>query len=218
MTNWEFNDKSGEQKELLPEGNFIGVCVGVAELGTHIKFYQGKEVGEVPKVGFDIQFKDKATGKIHHATKKVNFSNSKKGNLYKFVSPFMTGDSINPEKLLKRFGTLVIKHGTSDSGYEYAYVDSFSPLADEVTETMPEFDGDTYIYTITSGEGGAYSSLPQGFKNELKRAIENGGVGKWVPKETKPEVAEEYGDEVVITDEDIDELDSSPIDLADIPF
>lgn len=195
-------------KSMIPAGEFVATCVGIAELGSHIDSY-GDGDKEVVKLGFDFEFEEEGT--TYHFPYVLNATTSEKGNLFKLLSPFFKGmKAMQPPKLLGKTGTLILTEGEFN-GNPFVKFDSFKPLAGKVGEMFKgsykgEDEVETYQYALANGENDTYQNMPAKFRFKVEQCLDNGGEGKYVDKNDSGES--------LPSDEEVD----GAINIDDIPF
>lgn len=132
-----------------PEGQFVGVCVDVINLGVRPETYLGKDKGLTPKCSlvFMTDQKNPQTGAMHTISAEFTVSMGEKSGLRLLLEAWR-GKSYTEEqakagvpvdKLVGVAALMSVEHKTSGKGRTYAKIKTISPLPKGLP--IPEVSG-----------------------------------------------------------------------------
>lgn len=199
--------KEDQRKNILaPQGNHLGICISIIDLGTSFDQYYQKDLHKI-RITWELcnekaVFKEDEEPKPFVVSKDFTCSLSEKSNLRQhleswrgkaFSKPELEGfDLIN---ILGKPCLVNVLHRTAKtSGNEYVVVSGVSPLPKGMS--VPESINKKFMLAFDEFDWDIFSSLPEFLKDKIKLSDEY------------KELAEKH---------DVDD-DIGPLDYDEIPF
>ena len=193
--------KGGGDFELLPEGSYVGICIGITDVGWQNGMYGFKDC---VRLTFVLPTKLDANGEpFTITTGDTKKSIDAKANLTKYcealmgVSPPDKASDFNITAFINKGCQVQVKHKLSGNGKTYANIAALYPLGEG--QALPESNHKAWVFNIDNPEQEAYSQIPEWIAKQINFNPNKDGE----PNNTPPPFK---------TDEHIgfDEAESSP--------
>lgn len=133
-----------------PEGQFIGQCVDVIDMGEKVEEYAGKEPSIFHKcvIVFRTDERNEDTGEHIDVAREFTVSMGDKANLRKFLEqwrgkPYNAAEvkeKVPLHKLTGQWSLLTIAHKVSKGGRTYANITAAVGVPKQLQSSLPEFD------------------------------------------------------------------------------
>ena len=193
MSDIILKESEGFTRDLIPPGQYLGICYSIIQLGTHPQTYQG-ETKDRRKVNICFELPDHkiSTDKgpmpgAKSTTETLSFD--KKANLRKMLEnwrgrPFTPAEleGFGLRNVLGKPATIGIQH--SDKGSDF--ISSVTGIMKGVE--VPKAVNEPYIYSFTS-PGENWDRLPNWAKDEIKKSKEWGSIKDFVPTDEQAPAA-----------------------------
>ncbi len=133
------------------EGQFVGQCVDVIDLGEKVQDYPGTTPYLAPTCAlvFRTGEKNEETGEFIDVSREFTVSMGDKANLKKFLvqwrgrdyTPEQIEAGVPLDKLTGNYGLLTIAHRKSGKGRVYANITACVGIPKQMAGSVPKFDG-----------------------------------------------------------------------------
>lgn len=187
----------GAARPQAPEGNHLGICVRVYDMGTQNEVIEGKpKQNRKLRLGFELPdekavFSEDKGEQPFIVDLTVNIFTSEKSNFMKTMTAWFgkpPGDDFDLEDLLGKPGMVNIAHKES-KGKVYANIASITPVPKAMLKSIPQPENKPVYWSIENGKDSVYDKLPDFLKEMANKSIE------WNTESPDDAAANQGGDE-----------------------
>ena len=172
--------KSSSDRPQAPEGNHVGICVRVYDLGTQKDEFEGKEkLNRKIRLGFELPdekavFSEDKGEQPFLVDMTLNFSSFERSNFIKTMTAWL-GKAPEPdfdiEELLGRAGMVNIAH-KEVKGKTYSNITSVTPVPKALLKSIPDLDNKPQYWSVENGRDAAFEKLPDFLKKMAESSLE----------------------------------------------
>lgn len=172
--------KSGSDRPQAPEGNHVGICVRIYDMGTQKGEFEGKvKMNRKIRMGFELSdetfvFDEQKGEQPFLIDLTLNFSASEKSNFIKTMTAWLgkaPDDSFDLEQLLGRAGMVNVAHKES-KGKTYANITAITPVPKTLLKSLTEPTNKPVYWSVTNGKDKGYEALPDFLKKMANECSE----------------------------------------------
>lgn len=148
------SNKDGSKFLPHPEGQFVGQCVDVIDLGERVEDFAGKPKKLTPKCAlvFRTGEVNEHTGEPIDISREFTVSMGELANLRKFLESWrgkgydadQLDDGVPLDKLCGNHGLLTVEQRAASSGRKYGNIQAIVPVPKQMRGTLPDY---TAAYT-----------------------------------------------------------------------
>lgn len=133
---------------LHDEGQFLGQCIDVVDVGEDVIDYPNKDKYTAPKcaIVFRTEEVNPETGQFLEISQEFTVSMGERANLRKFLESWrgkpysdeQAREGVPVDRLEKQYGMLSIAHKKSGKGKTYAYIQTIVPVPKRMQGDLPD--------------------------------------------------------------------------------
>jgi hypothetical protein len=170
----------GGSRPQAPEGNHLGICVRVYDMGTQNEEFEGKpKQNRKLRLGFELPderavFSQEKGEQPFIVDLTLNIFTSEKSNFMKMMTAWLgkaPGDDFDLEDLVGKPAMVNVAHKES-GGKVYANVASLAPVPKAMLKSIPTPDNKPVYWSVENGKDAAYDKLPDFLKGMANQSIE----------------------------------------------
>jgi len=172
--------KSSSDRPQVPEGNHVGICVRIYDLGTQEDEYEGKlKLNRKVRLGFELPdekavFSEDKGEQPFLIDMTLNFSSFERSNFVKTMTAWngkAPDDSFDLEEQLGKAAMVNIAH-REVKGKTYANITSLTPVPKALLKSIPDPENKPVYWSVENGRDAAFEKLPDFLKEIIEKSRE----------------------------------------------
>lgn len=164
--------KSTSDRPQAPEGNHLGICVRIFDLGTQKEEFEGKvKMNRKIRFGFELPderavFSEDKGEQPFLVDTTFNFSSFERSNFVKAMTAWngkAPDDSFDLENQLGKPAMVNVSHKESNKKV-YANITSLAPVPKSMLASIPKPENKPVYWSVENGKDAFYDTLPDFLK------------------------------------------------------
>lgn len=172
--------KSSSDRPQAPEGNHVGICVRIYDLGTQEDEYEGKlKLNRKVRLGFELPdekavFSEDKGEQPFLIDMTLNFSSFERSNFVKTMTAWngkAPDESFDLEEQLGKAAMVNIAH-REVKGKTYANITSLTPVPKALLKSIPDPENKPVYWSVENGRDSAFEKMPDFLKEIIEKCRE----------------------------------------------